>query len=458
MKTKKYKILVIFILFTFLLSSGLGCKWNPFAKDNVLLKPVTIQYWGVWDTPAQMSSTIKAYQATHPTIRVVYRNFRYEEYERKLLEAWADDRGPDVFAIPVTWLREYQKRITPAPKTLKVPVLEVVGSIKQEVVTKVKEFQGITATEVKRQFVPVVYDDVVINGRVYGLPYSVDTLATFYNFDILSKEGIAEPIVDFHDLVEQAPKITKATEGNTIFQSAVAMGGTDNIANFFDIFSSLMLQNGVDVKGGSFNPSKGASAQKFSEVFSFYTDFAKPGRATYSWNKDLDESLEMFATGKLAYFFGYSYQANQLRDRGLQFDWDITNFPQARGADGTKYYGDYWVNVVSKKSKNIDSSWNFVQSSAAKDVVIKYLKDNKRPTALRSLVDEQLKDDSLKVFASQVLTADNWYEGYDVILAKKYLADSIDSLLSGDAILDLGNKFLKNLEERINQTYREPNE
>lgn len=451
------KKITLLLLLIFLMSTGLACRWNPFSKDRKLLEPVTIDYWGVWDTPGQLNSLIKAYQAQHPTIRVNYRNFRYEEYEQKLLEAWADDRGPDVFSIPVTWLKEYQRRLEPMPATIKVPVLEVVGTIKQEVVTSVKEFQGLSPNDVKRKFVPVVYEDVVLDDKVYGLPYALDTLATFYNVDILSKEGLPEPIIDFHDLVEQASKITKATESNQILQSAVALGGTDNIPRFFDIFSSIMLQNGVEAAGSSFDPLKNVdSQQRFIEALSFYTDFGRPGRISYSWNDKMENALEAFANGKLAYFFGYSYHASDLRERGLAFDWDIVNFPQTRGAEGTKYYGDYWVNVVPKKAKNKDVAWDFVQSTAEADLVTVYLKENQRPTALRSLVNEQLKDEELRIFASQVLTADNWYGGYDIAATEKYLAETIEGLLSGDLILDSANQTLKLLVERINQTYVPP--
>ncbi len=453
----KHKCWVLFLLLVLVSTSGFGCRWNPFQKSAEKLKPVTIEYWGVWDTAGQLDSLIKAYQAQHPTIKVYYRNFRYEEYERKLLEAWAEDRGPDLFAIPVSWLKEYQRRLESLPAVIRVPVLESVGSIKQELVTTIKDFQGLSPSDVKRKFVPIVYDNVVLDNKVYGLPYAVDTLATFYNVDILSKEGIPEPMQDFNDLVEQAPKITKATEADSIFQSAVALGGVDNINNYFDVFSSIMLQNGVEAKGASFDPLKNdQTGQKLIDVFGFYTDFARPGRIAYSWNDKLDNAREMFVSGKLAYFFGYSHDARELRNRGLQFNWDIINFPQTRGAQGTKYYGDYWINVVPKKSANKDAAWDFIQRTAEADLVLKYLQENKKPTALRSLVNGQLKEEELRVFASQVLTADNWYRGYDINQAKKYLGDILRGLVSGEIVLDTGNETLRFFIQRINQTYAPP--
>lgn len=449
----KLKIFTILILFIFIITSGFGCKWTPFKSEQELYEKVTLEYWGVWDSPAQLSSLIARYEAAHPTIKVNYRNFRYEEYERKLLEAWADDRGPDIFAIPADWLKEYLQRIEPMPATYKVPIYTLQGTIKQEAVITLKEFSGLSPNRIKELFVPVVYDKVVVDDKVYGLPYYLDTLVTFYNSDLLTQAGIPEPINDFFDLVDQTPTLTKATQDNRIIQSAVALGGTQNIPRFFDIFSSIMLQNGVQAKGKRFYPLEDKdSAERLVQAFSFYTDFARPGRASYSWNSDLDDAFEMFASGRLAYFFGYSYQADELRQRNPQFDWGIKNFPQTRGAQGTKYYTNFWVNVVAKKSNNKNAAWNFVQSTANADNVKTYLEENKRPTALRSLINSQLQNEDVAVFASQVLTADSWYNGYNFNLAEQYTGEMIDNLVSGSLNID-DEEGLQLFVSRINQTY-----
>jgi multiple sugar transport system substrate-binding protein len=456
---KRLKLFTLLMLTIFIVSSGFGCKWNPFERQKAVYDPVTLEYWGVWDTPGQLKALMVDYNTSHPTIKVNYRNFRYDEYERKLLEAWADDRGPDVFAIPSTWIKSYKHkdRIEPMPDSYQIPVSEMQGSIKQELVTVLKNFRGLSARDIKNQYVSVVYDDVVLDGKVYGLPYYLDTLATFYNIDLLTQAGIPEPIDDFFDLVEQTPRLTKATDSNKIIQSAVALGGTANISRYFDIFSSIMLQNGVLASGSKFRPTQTPeSAERLVQAFNFYTDFARPGKASYSWDEDLEDAIEMFASGRLAYMFGYSYHADQLRARNLQFDWDIKNFPQTRGANSTKYYADYWVNVVARKSDNTAAAWNFVQSTAAVDKVGLYLEANKRPTALRALIDKQLDDYEIATFASQVLTADNWYEGYNFNLAEKYTAEIIDGLVSGELVMDKELSPINLFISKINQTYVPP--
>jgi len=113
---------------------------------------------------------------------------------------------------------------------------------------------------------------------------------------------------------------------------------------------------------------------------------------------------------------------------------------------------------VAKKSANSDAAWNFIQTTANQAIVEKYLTENKRPTALRSLINDQLNNEDVRVFASQVLTADNWYNGYDVQLAENYLKEIIDDLVSSEKILDKDNATLNLFVNFINQTYQQPNE
>ncbi len=455
---KPNKIFTLVLLSTLVFSAGFGCKQNVLNKEQ--FKPITLEYWGVWDTPEQMSKVISAYQATHPTIKVNYRNFRYDEYESKLLAAAWDNRVPDIFMIPSVDLKKYQAKLSSMPKVVKIPITQVQGTIKKESITTLQTVNSLSLQDIKEKFVQVVNDDVVIENKIYGLPYSVDTLVTFYNSDLLTQAGIPEPAKDLDELVEQIEKsgLSKIGTNNQVYQAGVALGGTDNIPRFFDILSALWMENDVKLQGDEFDPLKDAtSAKRFADILTFYTYFADPTKAVYSWTEDLPNAFELFAQGKLAYFFGYSYHADELRKRGVQFNWDLENFPQTRGAEGDRYYANYWLNVVAKNSPNQDAAWNFVQSvTTDPSLVNQYLEPNNKPTALRSLIKKQLENDQTRVFASQVLQADNWYAGYNAAQAEIYLADFIKSYFKKEIQID--NKGLDFLVKRLNQTYNKPNE
>jgi ABC-type glycerol-3-phosphate transport system substrate-binding protein len=48
-------------------------------------------------------------------------------------------------------------------------------------------------------------------------------------------------------------------------------------------------------------------------ALNFYTDFANPVKEVYSWNNTLDNSVNAFASGKLAIMFGYSYHLETIK-------------------------------------------------------------------------------------------------------------------------------------------------
>lgn len=98
--------------------------------------------------------------------------------------------------------------------------------------TTLKTINSLSIGDIGRQYVKVVEDNVILDGQIYGLPYSIDTLVTFYNRDLLTRASIAEPIVNFHDLAEQTTELSKIGEANQIYQSAVALGGAENIPRF----------------------------------------------------------------------------------------------------------------------------------------------------------------------------------------------------------------------------------
>jgi len=67
-------------------------------------KPVTLEFWSVFDDTDQYASLIGKFQQTYPWIEINYKKFTYEKYEQKLLEAWATGKSPDIFSIHNTWL------------------------------------------------------------------------------------------------------------------------------------------------------------------------------------------------------------------------------------------------------------------------------------------------------------------------------------------------------------------
>src|SRR4030042_1115288 len=116
----KQKLLLSALIFVFLVSTGAKCGALP---KNAIKEgrpdPITIKYWSVFEESSNMQELISQYQTQNPHVTIEYRNFRSDEYEEELLNALAEDRGPDIFSIQTTWMKKYQPKLQPLPAEIK---------------------------------------------------------------------------------------------------------------------------------------------------------------------------------------------------------------------------------------------------------------------------------------------------------------------------------------------------
>lgn len=434
------KSLALFLLGIFILSSGFGCKSGD-KETQEALKPIVINYWRVFDGPDAFAEIIKKYNALHPNITINYRKLRYEEYENELLNALAEDRGPDIFSIHNTWMKKYESKLAPLPKTTTLAYQFTEGTIKKEIVQKMVTTNSLTARELRDSFVDVVGADVILSdGQIYGLPLFVDTLAMYYNKDLLNQAGISDvPAYWNNDFVQTIKKITIQNAQKEIVQSGVALGGGKNINRSSDILSALMLQSGATMMNERgqilFNFSSNNNAYfPGLDALRFYADFSDPAKESYSWNESLPNSLEMFMNGTLGIMFSYSYDLQTIKAQAPKLNFSVAKLPQIEGNPPTNInFANYWIEVVSKKSSYTNESWDFLQFITKAENVKSYLENSKKPTALRSLVAEQKKDQEIGVFVDQVLTAKSWYRGKNSLAAEEAMIEMISQANSSPA-------------------------
>jgi maltose-binding protein MalE len=162
----------------------------------------------------------------------------------------------------------------------------------------------------------------------------------------------------------------------------------------------------------------------------------------------MPDSFDAFTAGNDAFFFGYSYHHDLIRATNAKLNFAIAPLPQIEGGK-TVNYANYWVEAVAKSTDAGDWAWDFVQFAASEKQATSYLASARKPAALRSLINTQLEDETLSVFAGQTLTAQSWYRGRDAGVAEEAFLDLIDAFLAGDeqerALKDAQNKVNQNL-------------
>lgn len=449
----------VFPLLIVLILTGQGCGGSSTAQ-TLATTPVTLTVWRVFDDDSTFTQIMNNYRALHPNVSFDYRELRYDEYQDELIRAFAEGEGPDIFSLHNTWIGAYESLIQPMPDSLTIPYSETRGTIKKETVYTVQEEPTLSQRALKNSYVDVVVADVLrsykpnaraqAEDRIFGLPMGMDSLALFYNRDLLNAASIPEPPGTWTQFQEQVSQLTQINANDTIIQAGAAIGTSENIERSFDILSILMMQNGTqmtDSRGRATFAQETEAGFLGGEATRFYTDFANPLKAVYTWNEDMPDSFDAFTSGNTAFFFGYSYHYPFIQTANPKLNVGIASLPQIDGGR-TVNFANYWVETVAKSTDAGDWAWDFVQFATSEDQVQSYLDTAKKPAALRSLINTQLEDEILSVFAGQTLTADSWYRGNDATVAEEAFLDLIDAFLSGAE----QERALKDAQNKVNQS------
>jgi multiple sugar transport system substrate-binding protein len=448
------------ILAIALILIGVGCGGSS-AAELAAETPVSLSVWSVFDDDNTFNTIMENYRALHPNVSFEYKELRFDEYEDELIHAFAEGTGPDIYALHNTWIGEYESLITPMPASVSIPYCQTRGTIKKENVCVIQEKSTISHRALRSDFVDVVAQDVIrsykptskseAEDRVFGLPLGVDSLALYFNKDLLNAAGIPEPPTTWTEFQEQVSTLTRISSSDVITQAGAAMGTSQNVERAFDILSVLMMQNGVEMIDSRDRAVFGKTDDEESlatQATTFYTDFANPLKQVYTWNEDMEDSFDAFTNGKVGFFLGYSYHYELIKTANEKLNLGVAPLPQISGGK-TVNYANYWVETVSKSSDNAQWAWDFIEYAASEDQVPSYLDSANKPTALRALINDQLEDEVLSVFAGQTLTAESWYKGDDVSIAEEAFLDLIDAFLEGEeptrALSDAQNKVNQSL-------------
>lgn len=401
-------IIIIFVIVT-VINVGGGEKQEK----------ATLEFWGIFDSRQDFTKVIDSFQQLESGVKINYKQLSFEDYERELINALAAGTGPDVFMIHHTWLAKHRNKLAPMP-----------------IVSRKEGYKFMTPIEFQSKFVDVAYKDLVFENKIYALPLYVDTLAIFYNKDMLNNAGIVRPPKNWEEFNRDVELLTRLDNSGNITQSGAAIGTARNINRSTDILAALMIQNGTqmtDSDNSSVTFTRTVNGQRTGEnALQYYTDFANPAKTVYTWNDDQHYSIDAFVEGKAAMMINYSHQIPTLSARYKRLNFGIASLPQFSEIDA-KNYANYLAVATSAQSKNQDVVWRFLSYLTSEEGALAYLTKTSRPSARRDLIELQRNDPMLGVFAVQALSARSWYQADN---------DAIDQIFA-DMIEDVNTREIK---------------
>lgn len=334
----------LFVKVAVLLFAGIilsACKGINLSKNE----PVTLKYWGLWESASVVNQAVNEYKKDHPTVDVVYEKKSPQQYREAIESQIETGKGPDLFMFHNTWVPMLETELAEIPSSV------------------------VSAQDVKKNYYGVVSRDLANSKKkLVGLPTGIDGIGLYYNEDILRAAGIANPPVTWQELAQDAIKLTvRGPEGN-IRTAGVALGTAANVDHFSDVLALMILQNGGDIK----NPTD----QRSADAMDYYTSFAKGENR--SWDETQPQSTVAFVGGNLAMYFAPSWRAAEIKIQNPTLNFKIASLPQLDANKVT--WASYWAVGVSAKSPNQQAAFEFLKYLQEDNTLIKlYTESAKSP-------------------------------------------------------------------------------
>ena len=406
-------------------------------------KSITLNFWGYLDNEANLKKLIERYQDKHKNVTINYRQIEDtpEEYEKTITDAIASGNAPDIVQVRNDWIPKDYKKLAEVPEST------------------------YSLENFKKDYYDILREDLTYKDKLYAIPFSVDTLAMFYNPSILDATKAPLPTDLWTDLTKTSQK-AKALDGTNVVRAGVALGGGINIEHSSDILSLLMLQNNTkmistDQAKAYFNLSvknkDGTIWYPGTGALDFYTSFANPTKENYTWRTDMPNSLDAFAAGKTAVYFGYASDIKKIKKAtNEKLSFEVKKAPQFLGAE--VYYAQYWAYAVPKNAKEAKTAWDFLKFASDKKELSNYTSASGLPSARKDMSEGEMNRKYMNVFIKQAEKAQSWFKGdwekmdnifielvNDVVINKQPTQAAIDS--AAKKATDALEEFKRNDEE-----------
>lgn len=349
-------------------------------------------------------------------------SFNYKELsEAKLdadfVEALAAGKGPDLIILPVDLLLKNRNKLLYIPHDVVKPA--------EFLATFVKEGELFQTSL-----------------GAYALPMYVDPLVLYWNRDVFAKASLAAPPTYWDEIYNFITKLTVKDNAGNIVSSAMALGEVKNIPHAKEILSLLMLQagtpivahNGIDYRS-TLQDNFGLPQVPAQAALEFYTQFANPEKAYYSWHRSLLEAPTSFTSGKSAMYLGFASELPVLRAKNPTLDIGIAPVPQSRISGLVTTFGKLYGVAVVRTAKDPMVAMNGAVSLTSRASITALVSTSPVVPARRDILSGKPVDAAGFVFYGAALQARGWLDP-EPAKSKTIFNNMIESVTSGRARVD----------------------
>ena len=292
----------------------------------------TIRFWVMGREGEVIAQLIPEFERANPGIRVRVQQVPWTAAHEKLLTAFAGDSLPDLCQLGNTWLPEFAALRAVAPLESRVAASQVIAA---------------------PDYFPGIWDTNVVEGRLYGIPWYVDTRLLFYRRDLLAAAGIHAPPSSWAEW-ERAMAALKDAKGSPGYPMLLPL-------NEFEPLLALALQQEEPLLRDQ--QSRGAFAGPgFRRALEFYSAAFRNGWAPAMGGGEISNVWTEFGRGMFAFYISGPWNIKEFRRRlppERQGDWMTAPLPGPDGPGASTAGGASLV--VFRSSRHPDAAWRLVE-------------------------------------------------------------------------------------------------
>lgn len=292
---------------------------------------------------------IAEFQETHPNVKITFDNAPHDNYEQKVLTAFAGGEGPDVF-----WAGDWM-------------IPQFVGN---GIVAPVdpSAFGVTTQEEFLAMFPAGSLDAFTVDGKVYtGGVSEYNTFSLIYDAADFEAAGIPLPSKDepmtWEELGDIAAKLT-VKDGDTI--TRIGMEWPYGVPIWTVLIQEPMLRQ---LGGELVNPETDLpdfTQEPMVQVMTYIQDLRAKGAIDPGvFNKDM---LGELANDQVSIIIGGPWAAKPLNDLNPDLKWDTAPLPQFANAKDrvTTLYAWAWFVSAKSSPEKQKAAWEFVNLLTSK--------------------------------------------------------------------------------------------
>ncbi len=237
----------------------------------------------------------------------------------------------------------------------------------------------------KDDYFPGPWKSTTLEGKNYGIPFTSNCLALFYNVGMLDAAGVKPPET-WDELRQAAGKLTKKNVFGLGISAVRSEEGT------FQFLPWLLSSNaGIDA----------LDSPEAVKSYTFLRDLVKDGsmpKEVINWTQaDVEKQ---FASGKIAMMVNGPWNIPQIKTDAPDLEWNVVKIPRDKTFTSV-LGGENWAVV---KKKNTDAAWKFLAYvSSLETVKESAIKFNMFPPRKDAALDKAWSSDPvMKVFMDEM--------------------------------------------------------